>query len=291
VLIAFVGDVHGRMFHALAALVTLQERLAKGFDLVIQVGDLGFPDPARADEATKRYLAVDPSERDLGIFLNAAGAHAEALRAIRERLGQPLLFVRGNHEDFAWLAGLPVDTRTGTAPADPFDLLHYVPDGTVLDRGGVRIAFLGGVEELPGEPHIDAAAYDALLGLAPGSIDVLVSHEGPYGSGTRYGGETAGSPLMSRLLAHLEPRHHVFGHMHQLAGPRAFGPTTYLGLDGLVASALWHPEARGLKPGCLGVLDTATGKLTPITDAWLADFPTPLEFDRWCASAGLAADF
>ncbi|MEX1254029.1 MAG: metallophosphoesterase [Dehalococcoidia bacterium] len=192
-LIAFVGDVHGRMFHAIAALVALQERMAARFDLIVQVGDLGFPDPARGDEMSKRYLEVDPAEADLGRFLRADGRRADALRRVRERLGKPVHFVRGNHEDFAWLAGLPVDPATGTAPTDPLDLLHYVPDGTVLDIDGYRIAFLGGVEELPGEPAIDMRAYESLINEAPRSIDLLVTHEGPYGSGKRFGGEVAGS--------------------------------------------------------------------------------------------------
>jgi hypothetical protein len=289
VLIAFVGDVHGRMFHAIAALVTLQERTGRRFDFVVQVGDLGFPDPARGDEASRRYLEVDPAEADLGRFLNADGSLAGTLRRVRERLGGPMHFVRGNHEDFAWLRSLPVDPANGTAPADGLDLLRYTPDGTVLDLDGFRIAFLGGVEELPGEPHIDSAAYDALQGMPPGSIDLLVTHEGPYGSGSTHNGETAGSPLMSRLLERLQPRFHVFGHMHQLSGPTAFGPTTYLGLDGLVASAIWHPEARGLKPGCLGLLDTSSGELAPVTDPWLAEFPKPFDFEAWAGSAGLLA--
>jgi Icc-related predicted phosphoesterase len=289
VLIAFVGDVHGRMFHALAALVMLQERLQRRFEFIVQVGDLGFPDPARGDEASQRYLAVDPAEGDLGRFLQAAGALAGMLRRVRERLGEPVHFVRGNHEDFDWLRNLAVDPATGTASADRLDLLHYVPDGAVLDIDGFRIAFLGGVEELPGEPAIDREAYEALMSGPPGSIDLLVTHEGPYGSGTLHSGETAGSPMMSRLLECLQPRFHVFGHMHQLSGPTAFGPTTYLGLDGLVASAIWHPEARGLKPGSLGLLDTASGNLTPVTDPWLADFPKPFDFEAWAARAGLLA--
>jgi hypothetical protein len=288
VLIAFVGDVHGRIFHALAALVTLQERLGRRFDLMVQVGDLGFPDPARGDEASQRYLAVDSAEADLGRFLNADGALAGTLARVRERLGSPVRFVRGNHEDFDWLRSLPVDPTTGVAPADHLDLLRYAPDGTVLNVEGFRIAFLGGVEELQGEPHIDGSAYDALMSLPPGCIDLLVTHEGPYGSGSMHSGETAGSPMMSRLLERLQPRYHVFGHMHQLSGPTAFGPTTYLGLDGLVASAIWHPEARGLKRGCLGLLDTGTGELTPVADAWLAEFPRTFDFEAWASSAGLS---
>ena len=285
-LIAFVGDVHGRAFHAIAALATLQERVSRPFDLIIQLGDLGFPDPERGDESAKRYLAVDPAEADLGRLLHAEGDRAEALRGVRTSMAGPMHFVRGNHEDFEWLAGLPLDATSGAARADPFDLLHYVPDGSVLDFDGFRVAFLGGVEELPGPPAIAADAYASLMERSPSEIDLLVTHEGPYGSSAGYHGDVHGSRLMSALLERIQPRFHVFGHAHQLAGPEPFGRTTYLGLDALVASPIWHPEARGLKPGCLGLLDTATGELTPVTDGWLADFPTPFDFDAWARAGG-----
>jgi Icc-related predicted phosphoesterase len=280
-LIAFMGDVHGRIFHGVAALAALQARMGVKFDLLIQVGDLGFPDPSRGDPATRRYLAVDPAEADLGRFLQPTASRAKALRHVRESFARPVYFVRGNHEDFEWLAGLPVDPTTNTAPADGLDLLHYVPDGTVLDTGGVRIAFLGGVEEQSGAAGINMAAYESLVSRGRRSVDVLVTHEGPYGSSTGHHGDTHGSKLMSELLDAIEPTYHVFGHAHVLTGPTRVGHTTYLGLDGLVASPLWHPEAVGLQPGCLAILDTATGELTPVVDSWLADFPTPFDFEAW----------
>jgi hypothetical protein len=199
-----------------------------------------------------------------------------------------MLFLRGNHEATAWLRGLPVDPATGTAPVDPFDLLRYVPDGAVLRPGGargVRLAFLGGVEEQTDERGIDPAAYARLLALGPGAVDVLVAHEGHYGTSTGYRGDVHGSPLLTRLLARTRPPFFLFAHAHRLIGPGAVGPTTYLGLDGLVASLKWHPEARGLRPGCLAVLDTAAppaGRLWPVTEPWLAAFPTlPFDVDAW----------
>lgn len=38
-----------------------------------------------------------------------------------------------------------------------------------------------------------------------------------------------------------------------------------------LASPRWHPEARGLQPGCLGTLDTASGELIPVRDPWLSE--------------------
>lgn len=87
---------------------------------------------------------------------------------------------------------------------------------------------------------------------------------------------------MSDLLERLGPSFHVAGHAHQLSGPSLYGVTTYLGLDGLLASRRWYPESRGLQKGCLGVLDTERRQLWPVTDEWLAEFETPFDFQRWC---------
>lgn len=40
-LIGFVGDLHGRFFHLLAAVATRQRVVGRRFNLVIQVGDFG----------------------------------------------------------------------------------------------------------------------------------------------------------------------------------------------------------------------------------------------------------
>jgi len=283
--IAFIGDTHGRVFHALAALVTLQQQLDTHFDFIVQVGDFGFPDPQQADESGKRYLAVDPAEADLSRLLAATGQRAETLRRFRELITRPIHFVRGNHEDVSWLNGLPIDPSTRVAPADPFDLFRYAPDGTVLDLQGFRVAFLGGVEELPGDAAIDPHAYQALSERAAGSVDLLVTHEGPYASAKGgYSGAVLGSQRITQLVETLRPAYHVFGHAHQLLGPERLGRTTWLGIDALVASAIWQPEARGLKSGCLALLDTEKRTLRPVTDEWLAAFPTPFDFDKWCGS-------
>lgn len=50
VLIGFVGDLHGRVLHALALIVTWQKRNERRFDLLIQVGDMAaFPDMVRLE--------------------------------------------------------------------------------------------------------------------------------------------------------------------------------------------------------------------------------------------------
>lgn len=281
-LIGFVGDTHGRVFHAIAALATWQAVAGRELDLLIQVGDLGaYPDLDQVDSATNQYLAVDPAEADFSRLLRAEGRRAEALRHLREQFRGPVHFLRGNHEDFAWLRQLPIDEVSRTARVDPFDLFCFVPDGTVLQTDGTRIAFLGGAgEEGSDDARIDRSAWRALMDLEPGQVDVLVTHDAPYGISVGYRGRVQGSQMITDVAERLQPAYHVAGHL-ALNGPRSFGRTIFLCLNGLVESPLWRPEARGLEPGCLAVLDTAKASLSPVTDSWLAGFDTPLDFDSW----------
>jgi predicted phosphodiesterase len=285
-LIGFVGDVHGRVLHALALLVEWQRRSGRRLDLVIQVGDMGaYPDPERMDAPSRRYAEVDPAQLDFTRLLAADGALAAYARRLRGELAAPLHFIRGNHEDFEYLRGLPIDAAAGSAPVDRFDLLRHVPDGTVLERGGLRIGVLGGAEAWPGGGDIDGAAYAALMARAPGSVDVLVTHEGQHGTSTGFRGDVQGSRMVTALANRLQPRYHVAGHVHHLIGPQQRGGATYLGTAALVASARWEPDATGLLPGCLAVLDTERDVLEPVLEAWLAAFPSDRAFEDWCATA------
>ena len=284
-LIGFIGDLHGRVLHAIALIATWQQRYDRRFDLLIQVGDLGaFPDMARLERSANRHLASDPSQRDFVRMLCADSRLAEALTVLRQSIATPVYFVRGNHEDFDWLELLPRDPVKCTAVTDRLGLFRYVPDGTVLTFGKLRIAFLGGVEERTDASGIDRKAYETLLALEPGLVDVLVTHQGPYGSSRGFRGNIHGSRMISKLIEQLRPSFLVSGHAHTRSGPTRYGQTTYLGLDLVVASPLFHPEVKGLQPGCFGILDTDNGSLEPITEDWLAGFETPFDFDNWFES-------
>ncbi len=116
-----------------------------------------------------------------------------------------------------------------------------------------------------------------------GKIDVLVTHDAPYGISTGFRGQLQGSRLISTLIARTQPKFHVTGHYHHLNGPRREGKTLSLSLGSLVASSRWKPEARGLQAGCLAILDTDAGTVSAVTGAWLSTFPTPFDFDAWTA--------
>lgn len=277
VLIGFVGDVHGRVFHMLAALATWQRRSGRKLDLIAQVGDMGaYPDSERMDAATRSYMSLDPSEGDFARLLRPDAATAAHLTTLQREFLSPIHFIHGNHDDVDWLRSLPPGRDV-----DPAGFLRYVPGGSVLDISGVQVAFLGGEDQPGTTDDIDNHAFGALMHLEPGSVDVLVTHDAPYGLASGRDGRPQGSKRISALLARLQPAFHIAGHYHHLNGPRQEGMTTSLALSSLVASARWQPDATGLQPGCIAVLDTVAGQLTPVVAAWLSDFPIPVDFETW----------
>ncbi len=281
--ICLVGDVHGRVYHMLAAVLELQERLGEPLDLVIQVGDLGaFPDPELLDEATKRWAEKDPSELHFSHLLNAGGSPAEHVTTARQQLSRPIQVIRGNHEDQDWLASLQPKRGDVSAAIDPFDLIHYVTDGTVFEFDGFRVGYLGGCE-YGAESHtkIESDAVDLIE--EAGSLDLLVTHDGPYGIGTGYYGHPQGSKVLTELIERTQTRHHVGGHYHWMNGPHRYGDTTYHCVAALFPGRQPHPP---LLDGCLAVLDTDADTFDFVTEDWLRDFGKDWDFGGYVA--GLA---
>jgi Icc-related predicted phosphoesterase len=274
--IAFVGDVHGCALHALGALVGWQTHTESSLDAVIQVGDLGaFPSEAAWAPSDHHYARDNPAQRDLFRVLAPDQDLRATLEAVLEVLGTPVLFVSGNHEDHTWLAGLHHDAEP-VVPIDPVGVFHHVADGSLLELAGLRIGFLGRIEA-PGYMEFDPVAYDRLQNLPQGSVDVLVTHDGPYGLATNWRGTVSGSPMVTELLERLQPRWHIGGHYHHINGPRLYGATVSYALAGLVnprvnrfSGKSINPTAR-VTPGALGVLDTEGTTFSYVTEDWLAD--------------------
>lgn len=222
--IAFIGDVHGCVLHALGALVALQRHRGIRLDAAIQVGDLGaYPTPERMDDPSRRFAAENPAQADFFRLLDPSPGLSAAARRAREQL-PPIQFTSGNHEDFEWLASLHKAHRANVVAVDPTDAFRHVECGHITIVAGQRTAFLGRIES-PGYMDLDSAAYARLLAAEPGSVDVLVTHDGPYGMCQDWRGRTEGSAKLARLIEHLQPRLHVSGHYHHQNGPRRYGRT------------------------------------------------------------------
>ncbi|SEG95772.1 Predicted phosphoesterase [Nonomuraea solani] len=274
--IAFVGDVHGCVLHALGAAVLLQDRRGIRLDAVIQVGDLGaYPSAERFDESSRRFGRDHPAQGDFFRLLDPSPSFAEGVRLALGKIPS-VLFVSGNHEDHDWLASLHEAAGAEVVPVDPLGAYRHVACGNVVEVAGQRVAFLGLIE-VPGKMDLDESAYARLTAVEPGGVDILVTHDGPYGMSRDRRGNVQGSPKLTRLIEHLRPRLHVSGHYHHPNGPRRYGRTTSYALAQLVRPKItrWEPEpvnpGQRVTAGSIGLLDTETGGFEYIEDEWLAD--------------------
>jgi hypothetical protein len=160
----------------------------------------------------------------------------------------PLYWIKGNNEDFGFVALQP--SGAGTIPN-----LHYIANGSSVNAHGLTLAGLGGTfaptwyqtpaAELPAAPSSPTRgnrARDAASGRGANTndkrrhfvheevracaqlrgIDVFLSHEAarPFlleqarASGTGRAIDAGKTPI-NEVLAAMRPRLHLFGHHHQ----------------------------------------------------------------------------
>jgi len=141
-----------------------------------------------------------------------------------EALPAPLYWIQGNNENFDAIASRDL-------PAS----LHYIPNGELIEIGGLRVAGLGGThaptmydvraEDLPHPEkrtrkataqadrrrHFVREQVDRCRTI-PG-VDIFLSHEAPVPF--RVGRIQAGKQPINDVLAAMQPRLHLFGHHHR----------------------------------------------------------------------------
>jgi hypothetical protein len=137
------------------------------------------------------------------------------------RPAAPLYWIKGNNEDFDFVAAQPAGSGT-------LANLHYIPNGISVKAHGLTLAGLGGTlaptwymkpaAELrrlsPRDDrrrhfvHEEVEACKALAG-----IDVFVSHEAPRPFPLARVKDAGKTPI-NEVLAAMRPRLHIFGHHH-----------------------------------------------------------------------------
>ena len=212
-LICAAGDCHGQLDRMYDTFAHMEATVGRQVDLVLQVGDLGvWPDPDRLDRATRE-------RGDIGDYARWATEGRAVPR--------PTLFVPGNHEDMSVLAASP--------PPALLPGLHLLPWGRVVrwvaGDPEFRIAGLGGcfsprsylMDELPPSrrKHYRREEVRVLLREAPGSVDLLVTHDAPAGRfqdvrwrGPGHRNFRSQALGIAELVVHLHPRLALHGHFH-----------------------------------------------------------------------------
>lgn len=145
----------------------------------------------------------------------------------------PLYWIKGNNESFDRIEAF----RAGT---DTIPNLHYIPNGSVVTVGPLRVAGLGGTHaptwyetpaaRLPVRPKDDKRRHfvreevEACKALGP--ADVLLTHEAPKPFWIDLPSSTApskkwrrdvGKVAIADVADALQPRLHCFGHHHSAA--------------------------------------------------------------------------
>lgn len=164
---------------------------------------------------------------DFGLFGDHLHRH---FRQLGRRFPRPVAFIEGNHEDFRAFDQLV----QGFA-----DVVTHLPRGTVFRTVGRSCLCLGGARYMdawstPSGCEVKEQDIEAALRFAPGSIDLVISHDCPPGIGvpSAAGFTHLGPPGVAgfaAIVAHLAPRLWVFGHHHRWHQFEADG-TRFIGL-------------------------------------------------------------
>lgn len=269
--IAFLGDLHGRVFHAMAALVMWQKLNDEKLGLIIQTGDFGaYPYPDE-NMLNNKFIKKDPTELDFSKFISGGDEIEQFSQFIKSELISPIYFIRGNHEDFIWLNNL--EEVDGACKVDSYGIFKHIKDGTIKQFGDRTYAFIGGAEfGAKGEGVLNMDSYEILIETKE-HIDILVTHETHFGIGLSYHGLTQGSKYITELVEKLEPKYHITAHYHHMIGPHRRHNTIHLGLNNLVLPLRGKP-GRNLRAGWMAILDTKSDNLEFVKEDWLTEMST-----------------
>ncbi len=223
-LVAGVGDIHGRFRRVESWLDALAEARGREVDLVLAVGDVEafrVADDHRR-KTTKRLMPAEFAE------------YADGVRTMK----RPLYFIAGNNEDFEALH----DTPEGLQLAPN---VHYLGRAGVKELHGLRVGYLSGIhaprfyeQPLKRPRSLDTAKQagyfrvpevETVMGVR--DVDVLLVHEWPRGLPQRAQeqgvppGRTLpsywiGNPITRRVVETVHPKWVLCGHSH-----RAFAVT------------------------------------------------------------------
>ncbi len=255
--IAVFADVHGRILLCFKLCERWERETGEKIDLVLQAGDLGvFPDISKLDKATIRHAQEDPSE--LGFAADFAQHNVEVARILAQTTF-PLVFVRGNHEDHAWLDVREQQTAEPIFPIDAYRRVYCLKTGipyafSVHDES-ISVLGIGRIAPPVGEKerkskYIQSEELERLYNLDRTQVDVLLTHDSALDSVTK----GWGMEEIRLILDAYEPPYHFHGHTEEPFTRRTDknGTTTAYKM----ADLHWEKGQYGkpLETGAMGIL-------------------------------------
>jgi calcineurin-like phosphoesterase family protein len=277
--IAVFADVHGRILLAFLLCARWEQETGQRIDLILQAGDLGaFPDSAALDKATRRFASADPTE--LG-FMNDFRDFKPSVAQALERTQTNLLFVRGNHEDHAWLDEREVATDEAILPVDAYRRVWLLRTGTpytfAVDDESITILGTGRIGAPKGEDDDQKPKYiqpheaERLYDLGDQRIDVLLTHD----ARRNFMIPGAGLDEIGMLLDQMRPSYHFFGHY---GGPcRISTDSNGVTRSCKLADLHWDRSERGARvEACsMGILRWSGADdhdFTVVEEPWLREY-------------------
>lgn len=214
--IAIFADLHGYIQLCLKLCVRWQQETGRHIDLILQTGDLGvFPDESWLDRATRRHSLHDPE--GLG-FMHYFARYDAATAALWQQLDCNLLFVRGNHEAHFWLDQREQETSEPLFAVDVYQRIYCLKSGQpyIFQQDDEQVAILGigriGTHDdgsiSPKVRHMQAHELERLSHLGEQPIDILATHDAPYGLIFA----NSGLHAIRQVLDVQQPLYHFFGH-------------------------------------------------------------------------------
>ena len=142
----------------------------------------------------------------------------DATAATLQQLECDLLFVRGNHEAHLWLDTLEQKAREPLFAVDIYQRIYCLKSGLpyTFQQGSEQITILGiGRIGMRGDGtiglkshHLRTYEFERLSQLGHGQIDLLVTHDAPYGLIF----PESGLHSIRSVLEDHRPLYHFFGH-------------------------------------------------------------------------------
>jgi Icc-related predicted phosphoesterase len=262
--IAVFADVHGRVLLAFKLCARWQQETGERIDLILQAGDLGaYPEMSRLDRATRKYAERDPTELGFMEHFMTVDPTVEALLA---ETSCPLVFVRGNHEDHAWLDELEQQHAGPIFAIDVYRRVFNLKTGIpwTFQQGDERITVLGIGRISPPEgetsaeqgkyiqPYESARVYQEHVPEA----DILLTHHSRTDfvileRGVKIKAST-GMKEIEFVLDMEQPAYHFYGHYG--GPPQVRVDTNGVTLSVKLADLHWERGGTMLEAGSMGLL-------------------------------------
>lgn len=199
--VLFAGDIHGNQSHAKWLFSYAK---TNDVDVIIACGDFGYWPHYKWGKSFLNYVAYRAQQLNIKFY-----------------------FIDGNHENHDMLDALAEKHGIATPiPVTEHNSLFWIPRGCVFTIDGYKIMGYGGAYSVDWQDRTEGQTWwrQELINdykvaeLEEQEVDILVTHDAPYGERISYKDEIPVSVhqrvLVSEIQQKVQPQFHICGHHH-----------------------------------------------------------------------------